>query len=130
MKAEGTGEKRAPLIMVIEDDDSVRTLMVRSLQAAGFRAVAAPDGYSAVHQARREHPDLILSDLMLPGLDGGTALLSIKDEPGLESTPVILVSGDGEIAVRAEETGAADYVPKPFLPGDLVRRVRRVLDGR
>lgn len=122
--------KQAPLVLVIEDDDSVRTLMLRALEMAGFRAVAAPDGISAVHQARAEHPDLILSDLMLPGLDGGTTLLSIKDEPGLESTPIILVSGDGEIALRAQETGAADFVPKPFLPGDLIRRIRRVLGER
>jgi len=122
--------KTAPLILVIEDDDSVRILMVRALEAAGFRAVSAPDSLSAVRQARARHPDLILSDLMLPGLDGGTTLLSIRDEPGLESIPVILVSGDGEIAARARETGAADFVPKPFLPGDLVRRVRQVLGGR
>ncbi len=128
MKLEATNPAPPPpLVLVIEDDDAVRMLMVRSLQAGGFRATAVPDGLSAVRQARREHPDLILSDLRLPGVDGGTTLLSLRDEPGLEETPVILVSGDGEIAIRAEETGAADFVPKPFLPGELVQRVRRIL---
>lgn len=122
--------RKAPLILVIEDDDSVRTLMLRALELSGFRTVSALDSLSAVRQARAEHPDLILSDLMLPGLDGGTTLLSIKDEPGLESTPIILVSGDVEIAARARETGAADFLAKPFLPGDLVRRVRRALKGK
>ncbi len=121
---------RIPLVLVIEDDPSVRTLMVRALEAAGYRALGAPDGMTAVHEARLEHPDLILSDLILPGYSGDTVALAIRDEPGLESVPVILVSGDQEIASRAEETGAADYVSKPFLPGDLVRRVRTVLAGR
>lgn len=120
----------APLVLVIEDDAAVRTLMVRALEMAGYRVKGAADSLSAVHAARLDHPDLILSDLRLPGVDGGTTSLAIRDEPGLEATPVILVSGDGEIAERARETGAVDFLPKPFLPGNLVQRVRQVLAAR
>lgn len=120
--------KHAPLILVIEDDAPVRMLMLRALESAGYRVAAVPTALEAVSVMRRGHPDLILSDLVLPDLDGADAALSIKDEPGMHSTPVILTSSASDLATRARESEAVDYIAKPFTPGDLVGRIGRALE--
>lgn len=119
--------KTSALILVIEDDAPVRMLMVRTLEAAGYRVAAVSTALEAVSVLRREPPALLLTDLVLPGLDGANASLSMKDAPGMAAIPVILTSGAPDLEARARESGAEDSIAKPFTPAELVERVRRVL---
>jgi CheY-like chemotaxis protein len=120
--------KQVPLILVIEDDALLRMLMFRALEAAGYRVVAVSTALEAVSVMRRGHPDLILTDLALPDLDGAEAALSIKNEPGMAATPVVLTSSAPNLADRACETEAVDCIAKPFTLRNLVGRIRRALE--
>ncbi len=120
---------QAPLILVIEDSPSLLETMVRTLGISGFRTRSACYAMQAVGVARKELPDLILADVNLPDMDGATAVSLLKDDPAYASVPVILVSSlpPAELQERMSETGAVDVLPKPFTPGELVRRVRHWL---
>ena len=122
-----------PLILVIEDSPSVRETVVRTLEISGFRVRTAANAMDGISRARRERPDLILTDVQLPDLDGATAASYLKDDPDFKDIPVILMSvlDAEELALKKAETGAVDAICKPFSAGDLVRRVRHwVAAGR
>jgi CheY-like chemotaxis protein len=116
----------APLVLVVEDSPSVRETMVRTLEISGFRVRAAGRAMDAVALARKEPPDLILTDVQLPDLDGASAAAYLKDDPAFAGIPVLLVSvlPPQELEEKKAETGAVDILQKPFSPGELVRRVR------
>ena len=113
-------------ILVVDDEPKIAQLARDYLEHAGFAVVTAGDGPSAVHAARVRHPDLIVLDLGLPGLDGLEVLRSIRSAA---PTPVVVVTArDTELdKLLGLELGADDYVTKPFSPRELVARVRAVL---
>lgn len=116
----------APLVLIVEDEERLATLMADYLQAAGYRVHHLCEGSSAVAWIRAERPDLILLDLMLPGKDG----LSICREVRAESqTPIIMTTARVEEIDRllGLELGADDYVCKPYSPRELVARTKAVL---
>ena len=125
-------EEKAPLILVIEDSPSLLELTVKTLQLSGFRTRQAGYAMQAVGVARKERPDLILADVGLPDMDGATATSLLRDDPEFAEVPVILVSAlpVAELRERMADCGAAEILPKPFTPGDLVRTVRRQLAQR
>lgn len=116
-------------ILVVEDDDDIAELLAYNLQAAGFAVEISRDGNDALAKARRSPPDLILLDLMLPGIDGFEVCKELKRDPRTSSAPVIMLTAKGEEVDRIVglELGADDYVVKPFSPRELVLRVRAVL---
>lgn len=116
-------------ILVVEDDEDIQQLLIFNLQAAGYEVAAAQDGYEALAVARRRAPDLILLDLMLPGLDGFEACKELKRAPQTAAIPVIMLTARGEEVDRIVglELGADDYVVKPFSPRELILRVKAVL---
>ncbi len=118
------GVKRT--VLVIEDEESIAALIALYLEREGFRAVLAKDGESGLEVARRERPDLVLLDLMLPDVDGAEVYRRLQE---LGSFPVIMVTAkDSETdRVVGLELGADDYVTKPFSPRELVARVKAVL---
>jgi len=119
-------------ILVVDDDPINRRLLARTLTAQGHDVVTAEDGREALDVLRAEAPDIVLLDVVMPEMDGVTALERIKRDPALRSTPVIMVSALEDFAsvVRCIELGAEDYLQKPFNPVLLRARVNAGLDKR
>lgn len=114
------------LVLVIDDEPKVVKLTRDYLEKDGFRVISAGDGMEALALARRERPDLIVLDLMLPGMDGREVCRTLRQEM---DTPIIMLTARAEESdqVVGLELGADDYVTKPFSPRTLVARVRAVL---
>jgi two-component system alkaline phosphatase synthesis response regulator PhoP len=114
------------LILVVDDEAQIVKLARDYLEHAGFRVLSAADGPAALAAARRERPDLIVLDLMLPGLDGLDVTRSLRRDSDL---PIIMLTArvDETDRLIGLELGADDYITKPFSPRELVARVRTVL---
>lgn len=116
-------------ILAIEDDPDIRELLAYAFGKEGWTLVEAASAEAGLETARRAKPDLVVLDVMLPGMDGLEALRRMKADPELARVPVILATARGEEAdvVSGLELGADDYVPKPFSPKVLVARIRTAL---
>ena len=117
-------------IAVIEDDETIRTLLQMLLKNAGFTSVrTAERGDTGLELVRRHKPDLVLLDLMLPGLDGLSVCRRIRETPALAQTRILMLTAKSEDAdiVRGLELGADDYVTKPFSRSVLLARIQAVL---
>ncbi len=116
-------------ILAIEDDPDIRELLAYAFGKEGWTLVEAESAEEGLVAARRSMPDLIVLDVMLPGMDGLEALRRLKADPVLARVPVILATARGEESdvVSGLELGADDYVPKPFSPKVLVARIRTAL---
>ena len=117
-------------ILVVEDDATIRALLEMALMGAGYRSVtSAARGDDGLSAARREKPDLVLLDVMLPGLDGFSVARRMREEPGLAAARIIMVTArtEPEDIVRGLEAGADDYITKPFDRSVLLARVKAVL---
>jgi len=112
-------------ILVVDDDKEVLRLMRAYLEDAGFEVLAAYDGESAMHTIRRERPDLVLLDLMLPDRDGWDVTRTIRTDASLKHTPIIMLTArvDDTDKIVGLEIGADDYVTKPYNPREVVARV-------
>jgi two-component system KDP operon response regulator KdpE len=115
-----------PRILVVEDEASIRRALQINLEAQGYRVVLAGDGPTALQLAARHHPDLVLLDLGLPGLDGTAVIEGVR---GWSTVPIVVLSArDAEQEkVRALDLGADDYVTKPFGVDEVLARVRAAL---
>ena len=116
-------------ILVVEDTEDNRQIVRDLLESAGYELIEALDGLEGVAAAEREHPDLILMDIQLPGIDGYEATRRIRAVPALATVPIIAVtsyalSGD-EAKTRA--AGCDGYVAKPFSPRQLLAKIREFL---
>lgn len=116
----------APLILVVDDEESYREALSVSLRREGFRVVLAVDGIEAIERFEACRPDLVLLDVMLPGMSGVDVCRELRKR---SQVPIIMVTArDGEIdAVVGLEVGADDYVSKPFRLRELIARVRAAL---
>ncbi len=117
-------------ILIVEDDKFLRELMARKLEKEGYEISEAVDGEEGFKKAQTEKPDLILLDLILPGMDGFEVLTKVKDDPNLSQIPVIVLSnlGQKEDVERGLKLGAIDYLIKAhFTPGEIIEKVRAVL---
>lgn len=116
-------------ILVVEDEEDIRELINYNLTREGFRVEAVSTGEEALQSLKKSTPDLILLDLMLPGVDGLEVCRRMKSNANTSSVPVVIVTAKGEEAdvVTGLEMGADDYVIKPFSPRVLLARVRAVL---
>jgi two-component system alkaline phosphatase synthesis response regulator PhoP len=116
-------------ILVVDDDREIVRLVRAYLERSGYEVLTAYDGEMALHILRRERPDLMLLDLMLPGRDGLDVTRVVNGDGGLAAMPIVMLTarvGDHDRIVGLE-LGADDYVTKPFNPGEVVARVRAVL---
>ncbi|HBM96077.1 TPA: DNA-binding response regulator [bacterium UBP9_UBA11836] len=114
------------LILVVDDEANIVSLLRYNLEQQGFEVICASDGNEAIALARREHPDLILLDVMLPDRSGIDVTRTIRKE---SKTPIIMVTAKVEEIdkVLGLEMGADDYVSKPFSPRELIARIKAVL---
>ncbi|MBP2674346.1 MAG: phoP, partial [Deltaproteobacteria bacterium] len=115
-------------ILVVEDDKEIRDLLSHYLVKEGFAAIPAPDGEVALAKARKDKPDLVLLDILLPKADGLEVLRAIRSSPGIEGTPVVMLTAKGSETDRVVglELGADDYITKPFSPREVVARIKAV----
>ncbi len=118
-------------IMVVDDEPDVRTLCKINLEYEGYEVIEASDGMTALDLIGKEHPDLVILDIMMPEMDGWQVLEKLKSEEATASIPVVLLTAKADEAsqLRGWEKGAADYLTKPFSPIALSRYVDRVLSG-
>jgi two-component system alkaline phosphatase synthesis response regulator PhoP len=116
-------------ILVVDDDREIIRLLRASLEQAGYEVFVAYDGETALHVLRRERPDLVVLDLMLPDRDGWDVTRVMRGDSTLAETPIIMLTARVEHHDRITglELGADDYVIKPFHPGELLARIRAVL---
>ncbi|TAL08860.1 MAG: response regulator transcription factor [Nitrospirae bacterium] len=116
-------------ILIIEDERDILDLVRHYLEKEGFRARTAADGTAGLAAVRQEHPDLIVLDLMLPGLDGLELCKKIRADPATALTPVIMLTAKAEESdkIVGLELGADDYLTKPFSPKELVARIKALL---
>jgi two-component system, OmpR family, response regulator ResD len=121
-------ERTRGSILVVDDEPTIAEVVARYLVRAGYETHTASDGPSAVAAAAVRRPDLVVLDIMLPGIDGLEVMRRLREDAG-ERVPVILLTAKGEEADRLVglRQGADDYVVKPFSPRELVARVDAVL---
>jgi two-component system alkaline phosphatase synthesis response regulator PhoP len=113
-------------VLLVDDDKEVVRLMRAYLAQAGYDVLVAYDGETAVHMLRREKPDLLLLDLMLPGKDGWEITRLVRSDAALAHIPIIMLTAriDDTDKIVGLEMGADDYVTKPYNPREVVARVR------
>ncbi|HTR73631.1 MAG TPA: response regulator transcription factor [Solirubrobacterales bacterium] len=126
--ASPSGEAPAATVLVVDDEPTIVEIVGRYIERAGFATYTAPDGYKALDLATEHRPDLVVLDVMLPGIDGIEVMERLQERPG-PPIAVILLTARGEESDRLVglRHGADDYVVKPFSPAELVARVEAVL---
>ena len=118
-----------PLILIVDDNLDAREMYCMYLEHDGFRCIDTADGAGALEAAADMHPDLILMDATMPGIDGWEATRRLKLDPGTADIPVVMLTAHafGEHRERAAAVGAIAFLPKPILPDELARELRRIL---
>ena len=116
-------------ILIVEDEKDIIKMLRYNLEKEGFKVIDASDGEDAQDLALRQHPDLILLDLMLPGMDGLEVCKALKKESKPCSIPIIMLTAKSQESdkVVGLELGADDYITKPFSPRELIARIKAVL---
>ena len=116
-------------VLVVDDEPDILSILVYQLSREGFRVSTAVNGQSAITTAVEECPDIVILDLMLPGIDGYEVLARLRQNERTASIPVILLTArrEEEERIRGFEIGADDYVTKPFIPRELILRVKALL---
>jgi two-component system alkaline phosphatase synthesis response regulator PhoP len=117
------------MILIVEDEKDIAKVLDYNLKKEGFRTLSAYDGEKAIGMAVKEHPDLVILDLMLPEIDGLEVCRTLKSERKTASIPIIILTAKTQETdkIVGLELGADDYVTKPFSPRELIARVRAVL---
>jgi len=116
-------------ILIVDDEADILTLLEYNLEKAGFRVISAKDGPDAIEITKRERPDLIILDIMLPSMEGTEVCKILKSGDATRHIPIIMLTAKGEEVDRIVgfELGADDYITKPFSPRELILRVKAVL---
>lgn len=116
-------------VLVVEDEKDILELVRYHLEKEGFQCLQAADGAAALRLTREQHPDLLILDLMLPGLDGLEVCRRLRREAATARLPIIMLTAKAEEVDRVVglEVGADDYIVKPFSPRELVARVKAIL---
>ena len=119
-----------PKILIVEDDKFLRELIAQKLIKEGFEISEAVDGEEGMKKVKEEKPDLVLLDLILPGIDGFEVLSRMREESALASIPVIILSnlGQREDVEKGLRMGAVDYLIKAhFTPGEIIEKIKNTL---
>lgn len=116
-------------ILVVDDEINITQILQFSIGAEGYEVITAQNGEEAIDKARREQPDLIILDIMMPRIDGYEACRILKANPLTKNIPVVLLTAKGRDVDRrlGREVGAIDYIVKPFSPNKLIDRIHELL---
>ncbi len=119
-----------PRVLVVDDEAPIRLLCRVNLEAEQMEVLEAGDGPSGLEAARRERPDVVLLDVMMPGLDGWRVAEELLDDPATASIPIVFLTARAELRDQARglDLGGLDYVTKPFNPVELADTIREVID--
>ncbi len=123
----------AKTVLVVEDDAFLLKAYQAKLTSSGFTVIIATDGFEALEALKKEKPDVVLLDLVMPRMDGFTALAEIKKLPDLQSIPIIVASnlGQQDEIERVKTMGATDFITKSNLSmGELVDKLNKLLDKK
>jgi DNA-binding response OmpR family regulator len=125
-------EARAQTIVVVEDEEEVRALVERILTEGGYQVVSTTDSRRTVGLVREVRPDLLITDIAMPGMDGYAVLRALQADPQTARCPVVFLSGHRDFSerVRAFRVGVVDYLTKPFTRDVLLKKIERVLEAR
>jgi two-component system, OmpR family, alkaline phosphatase synthesis response regulator PhoP len=118
-----------PRVLVVDDEAPIRLLCRVNLEAEGMEVLEAGDGPSGLEAVRRERPDVVLLDVMMPGLDGWRVAEELLEDPETSSIPIVFLTARAELRDRARglDLGGLDYVTKPFNPVELATLIRDVI---
>jgi CheY-like chemotaxis protein len=118
-----------PRVLVVEDEPENRLLLHVILSTEGYQVEEAEDGRAALESVQRARPDVVLLDVMMPGMNGYAVLERLRSDPATESIPVVMLTAlaQGGNMQRAVEMGAQGYVTKPFEPAELIQTLESVL---
>lgn len=116
-----------PYIVVAEDSEETATLIKFALQKAGYRVLVCIDGQSALTAIHHEKPDLLITDILMPGMNGFELMKELSDKKIQLKTIVLAVQKSDEDIVRGLGHGAVDFIQKPFSPREMVARVKTAL---
>ena len=116
-------------VLIVEDEEDIADLVAFNLERAGYKVERATDGLQGLAEARRIVPDLMILDLMMPGMDGFALFNELRSESMTQNIPVIMLTARGQTEDKLQglEMGVDDYVTKPFSPKELVLRVKNIL---
>jgi two-component system, OmpR family, alkaline phosphatase synthesis response regulator PhoP len=116
-------------ILVIEDDPSTSRLLDYTFRHVGYRVITASNGLEGVRRAQKESPDLVILDVMLPGIDGFEICHRLKQDPATKKMPILMFSAKAQEIDKKTglKVGADDYLPKPAAPAEIISRVEKLL---
>jgi signal transduction histidine kinase/DNA-binding response OmpR family regulator len=125
-----SGRREAPRVLIVDDDPSIRMICREVLELGGYQVRDAGSANAALSEARRFRPDMIVLDVLMPGIDGYRTAEMIRADPAIGMAPIMFLSARGDTAdkVRAFRSGAEDYMVKPFDAAELLARVAKALD--
>jgi two-component system alkaline phosphatase synthesis response regulator PhoP len=122
----------AKKILIIEDDPATQRLVDYSLRQEGYQVITASNGLDGIRKALAESPDLVILDVMLPGMDGFEICYRLRSEPATKKLPILMFSAKAQEIDKdtGMKVGADDYLTKPSPPAEIVSRVAKLLAGK
>ncbi|MBE2220848.1 MAG: response regulator [Anaerolineae bacterium] len=125
------GDGLTQSVLIVDDEPMARTLLRLMLVRAGFNVSEAEDGFDALEKVQASQPDIILLDVMMPGMDGFSVCEELRQRKETSQLPVIMLSAktDLDSINKGLRVGATKYLTKPISPDDLTRHVKEILDG-
>jgi DNA-binding response OmpR family regulator len=129
-RADGYGGRKLPRVLVIDDEPPIRLLCRVNLEAADMEVLEAENGPAGLAAARSERPDVILLDVMMPGMDGWQVLEQLLNDERTRDVPIVFLTARAELRDQARglELGGVDYITKPFNPTELAPLVEDLLE--
>ncbi|MBI2144316.1 response regulator [Candidatus Woesearchaeota archaeon] len=117
-------------ILVIDDEPNILKLVSFILESKGYEAVEASSGREGIEKARKEKPDMIVLDVMMPGMDGFETARKIKAEPAMGSIPILMLSSRAQFEdkMKGIDSGAMDYITKPFDREEFLQKVEEIIE--
>jgi len=121
-----------PLVLIVEDDRSTRLMYCDHLASSGFRIIDAHNGFQALEKAREQHPDAVVTDLAVPGMDGFEFCRALQQSADTRTIPILAVTGHSEYLDdpnRFRHAGILHVLLKPCEPAEIARELRRLIDA-
>jgi two-component system OmpR family response regulator len=115
-------------VLIVDDDINVATLLQKRLEAAGYRVSSAPDGIAGLKAIREYRPDLVILDVMMPGLDGYSLVREIKADDACKNIPLMVVTAKGDLSDLFRMEGISAIVEKPFKVEDILGKIRALTE--